>query len=349
MQRVSRRAVLKSIGLVGLGSLAAGKRLAAQGEDLPPLPPRWQGQPLGRVASAYMNARSEPTTDAEIVSELRQDDIVRVRRLVTGQTVYLHNDQWLETEHGYLYSSFVQPMWYYLPNRPQSDLGDGRWAEVTVPYSEAYWDPDPRDEEQWVDRVYYGAVFRVTGLVEGVDGRSWYRVKELYQSYYVRATHLRLIPDAELSPISPEVDPRDKHIEVNLAKQLLVAYEKDKPVYAHLVSSGLPGHGTPEGIHYIHDKRISDRMVAGAAASDEDADRYNLGGVPFVCYFTAGWVATHGTYWHNDYGIPRSHGCVNLPPYAARWIWRWSTPYADLDALYYRPATLLEGTRVMVY
>lgn len=352
MQPVSRRAILKSIGLLGLGGLALGQNLPellAQDGDLPPLPPRWQGQPLGRITSAYMNARAEPTTDGEILKEMHQNDLVRVRRVVSGQTVYLHNDQWLETDFGYLYSSFVQPMWYHLPNPPRSDLGEGRWAEVTAPFTEAYWDPNPFDEERHVDTLYYSSIFRVTGLVEGTDGKSWYRVKELYQSFYVRATHLRLIPDEDLAPISPEVDPRDKRIEVNLARQMLVAYEKDTPVFAHLVSSGLPDHGTPEGIHYVHDKRISDRMVGGAAASEEDSDRYNLGGVPFVCYFTSGWVAIHGTYWHNDYGMPHSHGCVNLPAYASRWVWRWTTPYADLSTFYSRPETRLEGTRIIVY
>ncbi len=352
MPAASRRAVLKSIALLGLGTLVGGRnlpRLHAQ-DDLPPLPPRWQGQPLGRISSAYMNARTEPTTDAGVVKEMRQDDIVRVRRVVQGQTVYLHNDWWLETESGYLYSSYVQPMWYHLPNPPRADLGEGRWAEVTVPFTDAYWDPDPTGgEDRFVDRLYYGSIFRVTRLVEGTDGRSWYKVQELYQSYYMRATHLRLIPDADLSPLSPDVDPRDKRIEVDLAQQLLVAYERDTPVFAHLVSSGLPDHATPDGVHYVHDKRISDRMVGGTAASEEDADLYNLAGVPFVCYFTDGWVGTHGTFWHNDYGIPRSHGCVNLPTYAARWVWRWTTPYADLSKFYDRPATRLEGTQISVY
>jgi len=345
---IHRRTILKSIGLIGLA--AAGSRLTprlhAEDAPIPPFPPRWNGQPLGRVTSAYMNARVEPSTQAAILEELHEDDVVRVRRVVSGETVWWNNDMWLETDRGYLYASFVQPMWYHLPNPPRADLGEGRWAEVTVPYTDAYWDPDSRgDEDSFVSRMRYGSVHRIIGLVRGRDGKSWYKVKELYQAYFMRATHLLIIPPEDLTPLSPDVDPRDKRIEINLSDQTLIAYEGDTPVFAHHISSGLPDYPTPDGVHYVVDKRPSERMVGGSAASDED---YDLPGVPFVCYFTWEWAATHGCYWHNDWGRPRSHGCVNLPAYAARWIWRWTTPIADYDSFYVRPANALDGTKVIV-
>lgn len=352
---VSRRLILKSIGLIGLGAAAGARglpRLRAQGNDIPALPPHWQGQPIGRVTGLYQNARMEPHVDAEIVLQHRMDDIVRVRRVLEGQTVFSHNNLWLETDNGYMYSSFVQPIWYHLPNRPVSDLGAGRWAEVTAPFTDAYWDPDDSIGDRFVSRMYYGTTFRVTGLVAGRDGRSWYKVEEMYQSFYMRATHLRLIPNEDLLPITPEVDPRDKWIDINLAKQILVCYEGNNPVYAHRVASGLRDHPTPEGTHYVFDKRISERMVGGTAAAEEFGDYYNLAGVPFVCYFESNWVALHGTYWHNDYGQPHSHGCVNVPAYAARFLWRWTSPYifeVDLDRFYVRPTNRLDGTRIEVH
>ncbi len=352
MPTVSRRAVLKSIGLIGLGAASVTsriERLLAQ-NNLPAMPAHWQGQPLGRVTGLYQNARTAPHVDAEVVLQHNQDDIVRVRRAVRGQSVWPYNDLWLETESGYMYSSYVQPIWYHLPNPPVADLGGGRWAEVTVPFTDAYWDPDDSIGDRFVSRMYYGTIFRVTDLIAGRDGRSWYRVQEMYQSFYMRATHLRLIPDADLAPLSPEVDPADKWIEVDLMRQLLIAYEGDTPVYAHLVASGLPDHGTPDGTHYVFDKRISERMVGGRAASEEFGDYYNLAGVPFVCYFTSDWVALHGTYWHNDYGQPHSHGCVNLPAYASRWLWRWTAPIVtDLTRFYVRPDNRFDGTRIEVH
>src|SRR5574341_2091926 len=73
---VSRRAILKSIGLIGLGAAAAARglpKLHAQG-DIPALPRHWQGEPLGRVTGAYQNARVEPNVDAEIVLQHRMDE-----------------------------------------------------------------------------------------------------------------------------------------------------------------------------------------------------------------------------------------------------------------------------------
>ena len=59
---------------------------------------------------------------------------------------------------------------------------------------------------------------------------------------------------------------------------------------------------------------------------DEAEGGYDLPGVPWCSFFTGTGVAFHGTYWHNDYGRPRSHGCVNLPSMDAKFIYRWTMP-----------------------
>jgi lipoprotein-anchoring transpeptidase ErfK/SrfK len=192
----------------------------------------------------------------------------------------------------------------------------------------------------------------VTETITGEDGYIWYKVRELYQSFHIRATHLRIMAEDELTPLSPEVPPEEKHIEVNLSQQALTAYEYGEPVLAHMVSTGLPQHATPPGTFYVHDKRLSERMVGGSAADEDQSDRYNLGGVPFTAYFTGNWVALHGCYWHNDYGIPRSRGCVNLPTEASRFLWRWTTPAITpdmLDTMFVRPRNRTDGTRVEVF
>jgi lipoprotein-anchoring transpeptidase ErfK/SrfK len=347
---VSRRTILKSIGILGLSaatSAAGGVKVAARPGREPDRPfRRWNGHPLARVTGLVQRVRAEPTTDAEVTIELPKNTVVRVRRVVRGQMVFSHSDEWLETRHGFIYSTLVQPMYYHLPSVPEPDLGEGRWAELIVPTSEAFRRPDPFNREASVDLVYYGNVFYVTELVTGTDGRAWYKVRELYQTIYIRAAHLRLIPNEDLAPIRPEIAPRDKHLVINLSEETITAYEYDEPVWMNPVSSGINPGDTPEGRHYIFDKRPSDRMVASLAS--DDPDFYNLPGVPFVCYFTLEGVGTHGTYWHNDYGRERSHGCVNLNNEAARWVWRWSTPHAPLTELYWRPSTLTEGTRIEV-
>ena len=73
---------------------------------------------------------------------------------------------------------------------------------------------------------------------------------------------------------------------------------------------------------------------------------YNLPGVPWCCFFTGYGNAFHGTYWHNDYGRPRSHGCVNLPTAQAKWLYRWTRPVVPPGEDYlHLPG---EGTKVTI-
>ena len=53
---------------------------------------------------------------------------------------------------------------------------------------------------------------------------------------------------------------------------------------------------------------------------------YDLPGVPWVSYFSGNGAAIHGTYWHNDYGTPKSSGCLNVRPEDAKWLFRWTLP-----------------------
>ncbi|MGH2524736.1 MAG: L,D-transpeptidase, partial [Anaerolineales bacterium] len=80
-------------------------------------------------------------------------------------------------------------------------------------------------------------------------------------------------------------------------------------------------NGTPSGAHPIWSKRISRHMQGGTL----DAG-YDLPGVGWVCYFASNGAALHSTYWHNDFGIPKSHGCLNCRPEDAKWLFRWTAP-----------------------
>ena len=79
---------------------------------------------------------------------------------------------------------------------------------------------------------------------------------------------------------------------------------------------------------------------------DPKKDLYVLPGVPWCSFFTGTGIALHGTYWHNDFGDPRSHGCVNLPNSAAKFLYRWTSPTVPPESDYiHEPKT---GTRVHV-
>ena len=104
-------------------------------------------------------------------------------------------------------------------------------------------------------------------------------------------------------------------IDINLSSQRLTAYQGQTAVFSSLISSGVAGRRTPTGRFAVRTKISSQRMVGPG---------YNLPGVPWVMYF-AGANAIHGTYWHNNFGRPMSHGCVNMRTADAQWLYNWSS------------------------
>jgi LysM repeat protein len=110
----------------------------------------------------------------------------------------------------------------------------------------------------------------------------------------------------------------EKWIDVNLTRQSMTAYEGRRPVFHTLVSSGLPEFPTIVGTFSIYVKYESADMSGGAGD-----DAYFLPNVPYVMYFHGNY-GLHGTYWHNNFGRPMSHGCVNLPTPDAQWLFDWT-------------------------
>ncbi|MBX7194143.1 MAG: L,D-transpeptidase family protein [Sandaracinaceae bacterium] len=122
-----------------------------------------------------------------------------------------------------------------------------------------------------------------------------------------------------------ELTEGERWIDVDLTSQTLVAYEGARPVFATLVSSGRsgPGHETPVGVHRIWVKLAEDTMD-DLDRTDQESN-YAIEAVPWVQYFAEG-VGLHAAFWHDDFGHPRSHGCVNLSPRDARRLFAWTTP-----------------------
>jgi hypothetical protein len=121
----------------------------------------------------------------------------------------------------------------------------------------------------------------------------------------------------------PDIGPDEKWIDVCLSRQTLVAYEGDRPVFATLVSTGrsADGFGTPPGTYRIRTKHVSTTMDDTQAG----AEAYSIEDVPWTMYFHDSF-ALHGAFWHGLFGRERSHGCVNLSPADARWVFFWATP-----------------------
>lgn len=186
-----------------------------------------------------------------------------------------------------------------------------------------YYEKDPRGRMRNArGRMAYHAFVRVLGR-ETVGDTEYLAVTG---ERYLRVRDVVL---AEATPRPANVQPSDFWIDVDLSKQLLVAYEGDRPVYTTLVSSGRPGDGeenfrTPPGNYRIVSKHITTTMD-GDSASDGP---YSIDDVPYVMFFFRSY-ALHGAFWHDRFGHVKSHGCVNLAPLDARWLFRWAPPVLD--------------------
>ena len=123
------------------------------------------------------------------------------------------------------------------------------------------------------------------------------------------------------------VGPHDKWVDVHITWGTLVAYEGDTPVFVTAVSPGQDGitqhsnsHNTNRGVFNVGWKLYSANMSGVDHGKEWAVDE-----VPFVAYYHESF-ALHGAFWHDEFGRPKSHGCINLSPADARWLWSWMSP-----------------------
>ena len=116
------------------------------------------------------------------------------------------------------------------------------------------------------------------------------------------------------APVVPPAGPSSRRIVIDLSDQRLYAYEDDRLVNSLIISSGTAATPTPIGDFAVY-SRLPSQDMSGPG--------YYAPGVPWVQYFT-GAYAIHGAYWHSNFGLPVSHGCVNLRTPDAEWLYAWS-------------------------
>ncbi|GAB1470304.1 hypothetical protein MASR2M66_11810 [Chloroflexota bacterium] len=290
---------------------------------------------LGRVTTRTLWAYETPSLNSTKVKLLPRDSIFNLTNTAVSDDTDSHNRIWYQVNNkeGYVYSGNVQPVRTIL-NPPYSGEipQEGLLAEVSVPFTDAFSEPTSDSDVGY--RMYYETVHWVKSMVVGTtDGQPWYQIYDdkWDEIYYVHAEHLRILTAAELAPISPDVPDKDKKIVVRLDQQLVIAYEANLPVFSTHVSTGARlrsgTYTTPQGNFLTSYKRPSRHMAAGDIA----ASGFDLPGVPWVQYITKSGISFHGTYWHNDYGRPRSHGCINMSCSSAKWLYLWSTPTVPLN------------------
>ena len=328
INKLTRRQFLKLTALAAMGAAA-----------FRPLPPEDEAASpaefgLGRVIGGRISIRMEPSSLAKTAGYHYQDQIISLRSIVMSDGRPEYNRIWYEVAGGYVHSGWIQPVRYNFQT-PLTQMPEKAFLiEVVVPFTDGRASPTIHSNRGY--RYYYGSTHWVNKIRLDNEGNVWYRLRDdkFRTVNYVLGQHLRAIPDEELSPLAPEV--ADKILEVDIPNQQTTAYENGAAVFTTRCATGkwydvngkLEDYTTPTGKHKIALKMPSRHMAAGDLASGEG---YDLPGVPWVSFFTPSGVAFHGTYWHSDYGRPRSHGCVNVPSEAAKWIYRWSLPLAPAN------------------
>jgi lipoprotein-anchoring transpeptidase ErfK/SrfK len=143
----------------------------------------------------------------------------------------------------------------------------------------------------------------------------------------------------------------DKKIYVDLTNQMLYAYEGENLIYSFLVSTGKWGK-TPTGVFNIWGKFRYTKMSGGSVALHT---YYYLPNVPYVMFFSNDEVVAsrgfslHGTYWHENFGHPMSHGCVNMKTSEAAIIYEWSNPQIPNTKNTVRSTPENPGTQIVIY
>ena len=340
----NRRDFLKLSGIAIGGVALRPAASPIQQADFP------DSEHLARVAiQGRVDLKARPDIDSETVGVLFEDSVVPWLREVSGVNPFRYTQRFIETSDGYIWSPFMQ----YVQNRPNLEpltslpgTGDDRgfWVEVTVPYVDlAIANPPvrtPAFRNGIPMRLYYEQVIWVDDIRTDDNGEVLYRINERYGTYgdmfWAPARALRVVDPEEISPISPEAEEKRILIRVRETIQTLSAFEGSREVYFCRVSAGdsydadgnFLGHSsTPIGPHPTWRKLVSIHMSGGASGVGWD-----LTGVAWTTFFATPGIAIHGTFWHNFFGGENvSHGCVNILPKDAKWIFRWTYPEVSYE------------------
>jgi hypothetical protein len=210
--------------------------------------------------------------------------------------------------------------------------------------AQIYYRLDPKTQQILPDTpIGYREVVLLSGKRDVLHGQAFLETRD---GRWVRSTK-NVVKVRPLRNFPTWAKEGKRWIDISILTQTLVAYEGTKPVFATMVSTGADGLGDPEKTHstiqgtfLIHTKHVTVTMD-----SEDEEDRFDLRDVPYVQYFHEGF-ALHGAYWHDDFGKPKSHGCVNLHPDDAAWLFGWTDP--DVPQGWHGSMSLKKGTLVRV-
>ncbi len=291
-------------------------------ESAPP-----SGQVRRGVVTAYvLNVRARPGV---------RPDNPPIDRLYRGTEVTIYEEAPYNGEIWYRIgvNRWVHSGWVrVLGTVPRANTASPAAAEgmalpvgwIVAPVLNVRAQPGVRPDNPPIDQVRYKTVVPI--LEERVvQGARWYRIGE------DRWVYGGWVGVARYKPRPSAIGPQERWVGVCLKEQTAVAYEGDEPVYAALVATGLPQTPTVQGIFRTWLRLKWGKMSGGQPGT---ADYYYLEDVTWTMYFYRGY-ALHAAYWHDAFGRPRSHGCVNMSPYDAWWIFNWSAQSGEHSPVVY--------------
>jgi L,D-transpeptidase catalytic domain len=187
------------------------------------------------------------------------------------------------------------------------------------------------------------AAIRLTGKEHLVGTRRYF---ETVDGKWLSETHASRLD--RVKRLTKWAQNGERWLDVSIANQTLVAYEGSTPVYATLVSTGEAGLDDPETTKstVLGEFRIFSKHVTTTMSSEVVGEEFQLKDIPYVQYFQEGY-ALHAAYWHDDFGIPRSHGCINLAPEDAKWLFEWTEPH--VPSAWHGARSVDEGSVVDVH
>jgi lipoprotein-anchoring transpeptidase ErfK/SrfK len=289
--------------------------------------------PMGEEGSLSWWQRKEASLNNVRLAELAlESDGVLGRRMVKGFYIAIDKEfEWSERRWYKTTKGMVAPKDRFVAVEGSSFEGVKLEGERTLPVAWVYGYRENRPTYA----LNEAGKPKPSGVVERLkpiplSGESMeaegHRYLQSKEGFWVRAEQVRV---ANTPPIPLSVTADERWIYVDLRTQTLVALVGSTPVYATLVSSGKESeeedkdHRTPPGEWHIREKHVTTTMDGdGTAAGDLP---YSIEDVPFVMYFQ-GSYALHGAFWHRNYGVRMSHGCINLAPLDAKYLFFFTGP-----------------------
>jgi hypothetical protein len=258
--------------------------------------------------------------------ELAKTEFKVVRSFLSRGFLISIDERYRDPETGHWYYQTVKGN--YVPeqaihpiNPPDSKgyqvLGDSPLPAVIIKDKRASFYKEHNGRLRRARRAERLSSYRVYDMVKQ-RGSTFYKINN---NRWLRSNNVVVF---EQRPLPEGVGETEKWILVDLSRQTLEAYQGTTPVYVTLISSGLPGSEetvTPSGKFRIRLKHLTTDMEG--SVGDEEA--YSVEDVPWVQFFNLN-IAFHASFWHARYGTPKSHGCINMAPRDARWLFNWTEP-----------------------